>query len=295
MKNLEGIIPYLVSPVNSDGSVKTETLTRLCDDLITEGVHGLCVLGSVGEFPYLTAKQKQVIVQTVVRAAHGRVPVIAGVAGYSTAQACEEALAFASFGVDALVVMLEYYFPLDADQVAGFYRDVATVVPDCPIIIYSNPKYMHCDIPFEVFERLTDVPNILYYKDAFGNTGRLLTLRNRFGDRFKLFSASAHVPLFVSMLGGVGWMAGPACLVPSQCLLLHELYRNKEMDRAMDLQTKLWEINRVFAKYDLAACVKAGLQHLGYPVGIPVPPLRPLSSAGEKEICSLIDTIRSIR
>ncbi|MFA6841425.1 MAG: dihydrodipicolinate synthase family protein [Sphaerochaetaceae bacterium] len=294
MKKLAGIIPYLVSPIDPDGTVRGDVLSRLCGDLIGCGVHGLCALGSVGEFPYLTFDQKKEIVRTTIEAAAGKVPVVAGVSGYSVRQICDEAYSFVSMGVDALVVLLECYFPLSVTQMAEFFRSVARAVPHCPLVLYSNPKYMHYELPLDVFDHLRDVENILYYKDATGNTGRLLSMVNRFGDRFRIFSASAHIPLFVSMLGGVGWMAGPACLIPKQSVMLYDLCEDRDYQSAMELQFQIWEINRVFAKYDLTACVSFGLRHLGYEVGDPVAPLSPLPMEAERELVAIIDRLRAI-
>lgn len=294
MKDLHGIIPYLPSPVEAEGRIATAVLSRLCDDLIDDGVHGLCVLGSAGEFAYLTFEQKVVLVECVVAASAGRVPVIAGVCGASVAQASKEALAFSSLGVDGVVVLLQTYFPLTGAELASFYRGVAESVPQLPVVVYTNPKYMHFDVSIPVFEQLAEVPNILYVKDASGNTGKLLSLVNRFGNRFRLFSASAHVPLFVFELGGVGWMAGPACLVPRQSVLLYELHRAGRHDDALALQMRLWEMNRTFVKYDLVACVKAGLEHLGYAVGDPILPLVSLSGAERAEVCAVVDSLRTL-
>ena len=85
------VFPYLVSPIDSSGEVKADVLARLCDDLIKAGVHGLTPLGSTGEFAYLSWAQRQRIVEVVVRAAYGRVPVVAGVASTTIADAVSQA------------------------------------------------------------------------------------------------------------------------------------------------------------------------------------------------------------
>ena len=86
---------------------------------------------------------------------------------------------------------------------------------------------------------------------------------NRCGERLRVFSASAHIPAAVMLIGGVGWMAGPACVVPRQSVRLYELCRAGRWDEAMALQRELWRINEVFARFNLAACIKAGLARAG--------------------------------
>src|SRR6187402_695384 len=101
--------------------------------------------------------------------------------------------------------------------------------------------------------------------------------------RMKVFSASAHIPAAVMLIGGVGWMAGPANVVPRQSVRLYELCRAGCWDEAMALQRKLWTINEAFARFNLAACIKAGLQTQGYDVGDPVPP-QPALGPDERRI-----------
>ena len=119
--------------------------------------------------------------------------------------------------------------------------------------------------------RLAEHPRIRYIKDASTNTGRLLSIMNR-APRMKVFSASAHIPAAVMLIGGVGWMAGPACIVPRESVRLYDLCRAGKWAEAMKLQRELWRINEAFARFNLAACIKAGLQIQGYAVGDPVPP-----------------------
>src|SRR6201986_1013695 len=112
MSDFHGVFPYLVSPVDSDGKVRTSVLGRLCDDLIKAGVHGLTPLGSTGEFAYLNRDQRSTVVRAAIEAAGKRVPVVAGVASTSIADAVEQARDYARFGADGILAILEAYFPL---------------------------------------------------------------------------------------------------------------------------------------------------------------------------------------
>jgi dihydrodipicolinate synthase/N-acetylneuraminate lyase len=94
--------------------------------------------------------------------------------------------------------------------------------------------------------------------------------------------ASALIPLFVFMMGGVGWMAGPACLIPEQCVALYTLAQEQKWEQALELQKRLWSLNAAFQRYSLAACVKAGLEMQGFPVGPPLLPQRQLDEEGKK-------------
>jgi 4-hydroxy-tetrahydrodipicolinate synthase len=278
MADFHGVFPYLVSPIDPAGHVRDGVLGALCDDLIKAGVHGLTPLGSTGEFAYLNNAQRATVVQATIEAANGRVPVVAGVASTSTADAVVQAKAYQKRGADGILAILEAYFPLSEMQVESYFHAIADAV-DIPVVIYTNPQFQRSDLTLDVIERLAAHPRIGYIKDASTNTGRLLSIMNRCGESIKVFCASAHIPAAVMLIGGLGWMAGPACIIPRQSVELYNLCRCARWDEAMALQRKLWRINEAFARFNLAACIKAGLSIQGYDVGDPVPPQAPLTEA----------------
>jgi 4-hydroxy-tetrahydrodipicolinate synthase len=283
MTDFHGVFPYLVSPIDASGQIRTKVLEKLCDDLIAAGVHGLTPLGSTGEFAYLNAAQRTAVVETTIAAARGRVPVVAGVVSTSTADAVAQAKAYQKLGADGILAILEAYFPLPDGGVESYFRAIADAV-DIPVVIYTNPQFQRSDLTLDVIERLAAHPRIGYIKDASTNTGRLLSIINRCGDQIKVFSASAHIPAAVMLIGGLGWMAGPACIIPRQSVALYELCKAKRWDEAMVLQRKLWRVNEAFARFNLAACIKAGLAIQGYDVGDPVPPQAALTAEQRKVV-----------
>ena len=278
-----GVFPYLVSPVGPSGEIMHEVLARLCDDLIAAGVHGLTPLGSTGEFAYLTWPQRRRVVEVVVNAARGRVPVVAGVAATTIADATFQAREMQGLGCDGILAILEAYFPISDEGVFSYFKAVAEAVT-LPVVLYTNPNFQRSDLSLPVIERLSHIPNVRYIKDASTNTGRLLSIMNRVDGRMAVFSASAHIPAAVMLIGGKGWMAGPACIVPKQSVALYERCRQGAWDSAMELQRKLWRFNEVFAKYNLAACIKGGLELQGYAVGAPLPPQPALPPDGVEEV-----------
>src|SRR5712675_1791686 len=237
MPDFHGVFPYLVSPVDAQGQIRQRVLGRLCDDLIKSGVHGLTPLGSTGEFAYLSNAQRMAVVQTTIEAANGRVPVVAGVASTSTSDAVAQAKSYQMLGADGILAILEAYFPLGDSGVESYFRAIADAV-DIPVVIYTNPQFQRSDLTLDTIARLAEHPRIRYIKDASTNTGRLLSILNRCGDRLGVFSASAHIPAAVMLIGGVGWMAGPACIVPRQSVKLYKLCKATNWAEAMALQTK---------------------------------------------------------
>ncbi len=291
--DLHGVFPYLPSPLDDAGRVNRPVLARLVEHLINAGVHGLTPLGSTGEFAYLNREQRLEIIETVVEAARGRVPVIAGVAATTTRDGAALAREVMARGADGVLAVLEAYFPIPDEGVESYFTAVAEAT-DGPVVIYTNPQFQRSDLSLPVIRRLSGIPNIRYIKDASTNTGRLLSILNETEGRLKVFAASSHIPVCVMMIGGVGWMAGPACIIPSQSVQLYDLARAGDWQAAISLQQKLWPVNQAFAKYSLAACIKGALELQGFPVGPPLPPQAPLSKSGQQEMCLILKKLEAL-
>ncbi len=290
--DFHGVFPYLVSPIDASGRIKTDVLGKLSDDLIKAGVHGLTPLGSTGEFAYLNRAQRETVVKTTIEAAHKRVPVIAGVASTSTADAIDQAKTYEKLGADGILAICEAYFPLKDNQVEAYFRAIADAV-SIPVVLYTNPNFQRSDLTLDVIARLSEHARIRYIKDASTNTGRLLSIINR-ARKMKVFSASAHIPAAVMLIGGVGWMAGPANIVPRQSVKLYDLCKAQQWTEAMALQREMWRVNEAFARFNLAACIKAGLQIQGYDVGDPVPPQAALSAEDRKVVEGILASVKNL-
>ncbi len=292
--SFSGVFPYLVSPIASSGEVMKDVLTELVDHLIGEGVHGLAPLGSTGEFAYLSREQRRCVVDTVIAANRGRVPVVAGVASTSTADAVAQTESMVEAGADGILAILEAYFPISDEGVEAYFTAIAKAAKGRPVVVYTNPQFQRSDLSLPVIDRLSLVDNIRYIKDASTNTGRLLSIMERTRGRMEVFAASSHIPACVMMIGGVGWMAGPACIVPRQSIALYEAAKAGDWTRAMDLQRPLWKVNEIFAKYSIAACIKTALDLQGFAVGEPMHPQLPLSDAARAEIAGVLRDVGAL-
>ncbi len=292
--SFSGVFPYLVSPVGPSGEVMQGVLTDLVDHLIDVGVHGLAPLGSTGEFAYLSQDQRRRVVDTVISANRGRVPVVAGVASISTANAVAQTEYMVEAGADGILAILEAYFPVSDEGVEAYFTAIAKAAKGRPVVLYTNPQFQRSDLSLPVIERLSRIENIRYIKDASTNTGRLLSIIERTRGRMEVFAASAHIPVCVMMIGGVGWMAGPACIVPKQSIALYEAAKAGDWTRAMDLQRPMWKVNEIFAKYSIAACIKTALDLQGFAVGSPMHPQIPLNEVARAEIAGVLRDVGAL-
>lgn len=292
--SFSGVFPYLVSPIDQSGAVMEGVLSDLVEHLIAAGVHGLTPLGSTGEFAYLTREQRRRVVDTVIAANRGRVPVVAGVASTSTSDAVAQTEHMVEAGADGILAILEAYFPISDEGVEAYFTAIAKAAKGRPVVLYTNPQFQRSDLTLPVIERLSHVENIRYIKDASTNTGRLLSIIERTRGRMEVFAASAHIPVCVMMIGGVGWMAGPACIVPRQSIALYEAAKAGNWSEAMELQRPLWRVNEIFAKYSIAACIKTALDLQGFPVGAPMAPQLALGETARAEIAAILRDVGAL-
>ena len=286
MRNLRGVVPYLPTPLTTDGKIDEAALARLVDHLIDCGVHGLTPLGSTGEFAYLDFAAKEQVIAATVRAADGRVPVIAGVAATTIWDGVAQAKRWAELGADGILAVLEAYFPVADSGVVAYFSAIADAT-DLPVTLYTNPNFQRSDLSIDAVDELSHHPNIVFIKDASTNTGRLLSIMNRTEGRIGVFAASSHITTAVMLIGGRGWLAGPSCVIPRQSVQLFDLCEAGKWDDAMTLQRKLWAVNQIFAQFNLAGAVKAGLKLQGFDCGQPAPPQSALTQ-------EQIETVQSV-
>jgi 4-hydroxy-tetrahydrodipicolinate synthase len=197
-------------------------------------------------------------------------------------------------GADGIRGVLEAYFPISDEGVEAYFTAIAKAAKGRPVVLYTNPQFQRSDLTLPVIERLSHVENIRYIKDASTNTGRLLSIIERTRGRMQVFAASAHIPVCVMMIGGIGWMAGPACIVPRQSIALYDAARAGNWAGAIELQRPLWRVNEIFAKYSIAACIKAALELQGFPVGAPMAPQMPLEDAARAEIGAVLRDVGAL-
>ena len=221
---------------------------------------------------YLSWAQQRRVVEVTLAAAAGRVQVVAGVAATTTAEAVRQAVALEGWAAPASSRSSR---PISRCRRTGS-SPISARSPQavrCPVVLYTDPQFQRSDLSLGAIERLAEVPNMRYLKDASTNTRRLLSIMSQVSNQLGVFSASAHVPACVMLLGGKGWMAGPACLIPRQSMRLYELCRAGHWAEAMALQRALWGLNDLFAATMRSPpASRAGSKLQGFPVGDPLPP-----------------------
>ena len=174
--DLRGVLTALSTPFNQDESIDVETLRRIVDRSIDAGVDGVVAAGSTGEVGALSSEERLLLIETVIKQANGRVPVIANTGATSTAEAIRLSQAAEKLGADVLMLITPYYEPLSLEETVTYIKDVAASVK-IPVMLYNIPAVTGVNLdPATVRALAEDVENIRYIKDSSANWEQALQL-----------------------------------------------------------------------------------------------------------------------
>jgi len=202
-----GVFPALTTQFHDDQSLDIAATARHLDTLIDAGIHGVVLLGTVGENTALEPEEKLTVVREMLGVVRGRIPVLTGVAEYTTALACRYTREVERLGIDGLMVLPGMVYKSDERETIAHFRAVAGAT-GLPIMIYNNPVSYGVDVPPEAFTHLADVPNIVAIKESSENVRRVTDLVNTVRDRFILFAGVDDLVLESMLLGVQGWVSG---------------------------------------------------------------------------------------
>lgn len=199
---IEGCLTAIVTPFR-DGAVDFERLAHLVDWQIEQGIDGIVAVGTTGESATLDVNEHVAVIAAAVKAARGRVPVVAGAGGNATSEALELTRASEDAGADALLHVTPYY---NRPGQEGLFRHFEAIAKSTklPIILYNVPSRTACDLATDTVFRLADFPNIVAIKDATGNLVRGSDLVARVGDRMAVLSGDDGTAFPLYAVGGRG-------------------------------------------------------------------------------------------
>jgi len=276
-----GVFPAMITPMTESEELDLSKLEALVEYLIGAGVQGLIPLGSTGEFYALTSQERQKVLETVVRAAAGRVPVVAGVNAAATREVVQYAREAEALGAAGVLVAPPYYSLPRPDELLEHYRAVDRAI-GVPIMLYNYPGRTGVDMKPEFLERLAELKNVRYVKESTGETARISEIILRCGDRLQVFCGCDTVVLESFVLGATGWVAGIANVRAAEHVHLYQILANGDYAAARECFFRLQPLLALIegsGKY--TQLVKAGCRLEGRDAG---PPRRPLLPPIEEEI-----------
>ena len=251
----QGVYPAVTTQFNEDGSINFDTSKSMIDSLIKEGVHGIIVLGTVGENCSLSADEKQQLLQSAKEVVADRVPLLAGVAETTTQFAIEFCQTAEKIGIDGLMVLPGMVYRSTQREAIYHYQQIARSM-SLPIMIYNNPITYGVDLSIESMKVLTKESNIVSIKEATEDTRRITELKSEFGERFVIFGGVDDIALESLMLGATGWISGLTNVFPKESVAIYELARQGRYEEAKKIWAWFLPLLRLDTIPTLVQCIK---------------------------------------
>lgn len=285
--NWRGVFPALTTQFRDDQSLDLEATARHLEQLISAGIHGAVMLGTVGENCSLEYAEKLEVVRIAVRQANGRVPVLAGVAECTTALACRFASDAQRAGVQGLMVLPAMVYKSDPRETVAHFRAVARS-SDLPILCYNNPVSYGVDITPRMFADLADEPKFVAIKESSENVRRITDLKIACGDRYLLFCGVDDLIFESIALGAVGWVAGLVNAFPDENRLLWDLATSGRHEEALKVYRWYTPLLHLDTHVKLVQYIKLAMAETGLGSEIVRAPRLPLVGKERDDILAII-------
>ena len=283
----QGVYPAVPTQFNEDFSLDIKGTQKHVEALLSEGIHGLVMLGTIGENCSLSLDEKIQVLKATDEVNKGSVPLLNGIAEYTTAGACETAVAAAKVGVDGFMVMPAMVYNSDRRETVNHFKTVASAT-DLPVMCYNNPTVYKVYITPEMFEDLAEVENIVCIKEAAGDTRRITDLFNKFKDRYIIFSGLDDVALESILLGCTGWISGLVDAFPRENGLMWDAATSGNWDKALEIYRWYMPMLHFDSHPKLVQYVKLASAEMGYGTEIVRPPRLPLIGEQREEALKII-------
>ncbi len=282
-----GVFPATTTQFHADQALDVAATLKHIDRMIEAGIHGLIMLGTVGENCSLEPQEKRELLRATVQHVDNRVPVLSGVAECTTALACRFAEDAARIGVDGLMVLPAMVYKSDPRETIAHFRAVAHSTK-LAIIVYNNPVSYAVDITPEMFIELADEPTLVAIKESSENVRRITDLKNICGDRYTLFCGVDDLVLESLLLGAVGWVSGLVNAFPAENRLLWDLATSGRWDEAREVYRWYTPLLHLDTHVKLVQYIKLAQQECGLGSEMVRAPRLPLVGEERERVLAII-------
>jgi 4-hydroxy-tetrahydrodipicolinate synthase len=284
---IKGSIVAIVTPMHADGSLDYPGLNKLVDWHIAEGTDAIVIAGTTGESATVSVEEHCALIKATVEYAKGRIPIIAGAGGNSTAEAIKLTQYAKEAGADATLQVVPYYNRPTQEGMYQHFKAIAQAV-DLPVILYNVPGRTVADMSNETILRLVQIPNIIGVKDATGNIGRGLDLLRLAPKSFAVYSGDDPTAVALMLAGGKGNISVTANVAPK---IMHEMCKaamEGDIAKALELNNKVFPLHQKLFIEPNPVPVKWALAEMGMmPAGIRLP-LVPLATEFHESVRSAL-------
>lgn len=284
-----GVYPAVTTQFKQDLSLDLDLTAKHLETLIESGVHGLVMLGSLGENVALSPEEKKEVIRLAVSVSNGRLPVYSGVAEYTTPAAIAYGNDVKKLGGAGIMLMPTMVYKTDKRETLAHYRGVAQAV-DLPMIAYNNPIGYQVDVTPEMFEDLASEPNIVAIKESSGDVRRITDLFNHVGDRYAIMAGVDDLALECVMLGATGWIAGIGLAFPAENARLWDLMMAGKWEEARTLYRWYTPLLHLDVGTKFVQNIKLAIQEVGLGAEWVRSPRLPLVGEERERVLKVIHT-----
>lgn len=284
-----GVYPATTTLFRPDQTLDIQATVRHAVGLVDAGVDGLVMLGTVGENCSLETAEKMDVLRATVSAINGRVPVLTGVAEYTTAAAIDLANAANAVGVDGIMLLPGMVYKSDPRETMAHFRAVASG-GGLPVMCYNNPPAYGVDITPAMFAELTDEPNLVAIKESSDDPRRVTDIINLCGDRYVLFCGVDDLILEAAALGVTGWVAGLVNAFPAETVTLWRLIRAGKGQEARTLYRWFTPLLHLDVHVKLVQNIKLAQSLAGLGDETVRAPRLPLAGEERERVTQIIET-----
>ena len=292
--NWAGVFPAATTQFDAALEVDLAATRRVQQALLDDGVHGLVLMGTVGEGNSLAAPEKRAVLAGAVEAARGRAPVIAGVSEFTTATAIAFVRDAERLGASGFMVLPGMVYVPTPRELEYHFRAIAGAT-SLPIMLYNNPPSYRVNIDLDTLARLADVPNIVCIKESSPDPRRFTDLINAFGERFTLFAGLDDIAFEGLVLGAKGWVSGLTNAFPAESLALYEAINAGDLERARRIYRWFMPLLHLDAEHDLVQTIKLAEQIMGRGSERVRPPRLVLDGARRAAVTQMVERARASR
>lgn len=289
-----GVFPAVTTKFRDDLSLDDTWNRRHISAQIEAGAHGIIVSGSLGEASTLSSDEKIELVKLAVSESNGRVPVVCGVAERSTADACRFVERVQAAGAEGIMLLPPMLYVSDRRETVTYMKTVARA-SELPIMIYNNPVSYKVDISPEGFEELADEPRFEAIKESSDDLRRITDIKNRVGDRYRIFCGVDDIALEALVLGAAGWVAGLVCAFPRETVVIYELVKAGRIEEALTIYRWFMPLLHLDVSTKLVQNIKLAEVHTGLGTETVRPPRLPLVGAERERVETIIRTALASR
>src|SRR5438128_4822116 len=287
MVKWKGVFPALTTQFKKDQSLDLEATARHLEAMIKGGIHGVILLGSVGENTALEYAEKLTVLREMLPVAAGRIPVLSGVAEYTTALACRYAKDAERLGLDGLMVLPAMVYKADRRELLTHFRTVARAT-GLPIMIYNNPVSYNVDLLPQDFIELQKEPTLVSIKESSNDVRRITDIINLVGNRYVMFCGVDDLVLESILLGAQGWVSGLVNAFPEENRALWDLATSGQWKEARELYRWYTPLLHLDTKIKLVQYIKLAMSETGLGSEMVRAPRLPIEGADREATLKII-------